>query len=439
MTGSSLKKERSNYSAGFYTIIAVLLGFTVTLAVIRHNLNDVEGTDYTLTFTMQSGVGSLQTGSSITSAGITIGQINSIRIQDGQLKAEIFIKDPYTLYPEAIIYREDSMMGGADSLTISSFGDSGKSPLEDGDVITASPQPATINGLLGDRDASRIDAIQTNADELTKGIREIGRTMRENQDLVMLSEDFRGMMADSSEDIALWKPRLDDIQGRISRFEAQFPALRLEMDTLNEASSTTRQSILELRERIGPESRASLSDAVERLIQDADAVSKKIEDEVLPRVRSIIDQAEFAWSDLQSIEGRLKSMASDARRTLQVAVANSALAAQQLALAQKEIIDSLGIPLIETPSLEDQRLEMRIEILDQWARSATQLRRFLGVLEMYKGDSSNINDDVLLERLIDSLNAALVDFEHAQSKLVSIKGSQKTPTADIDEADVENR
>ena len=439
MTGSSLRKERSNYSAGFYTIIAVLLGFTVTLAIIRHNLDDVEGTDYTLTFTMQSGVGSLQTGSSITAAGITIGQINSVRIQGGQLTAEIFVKDPYTLYPGAIIYREDSMMGGADSLRISDFGDSEKSPLEDGDVITASPQPATIKGLLGDRDASKIEAIQTNADELTKGIREIRTAMRTNQDLVTLGEDFRGLMADSSQDIALWKPRLDDIKGRISRFESQFPALRLEMDMLNETSSTTRKLILDLRESIGPESRAKLSDAVERVIEDADAVSKLIEDEVVPRVRSIIDQAEFAWSDLQSIEGRLRSMAADARRTLQVAVANSALAAQQLALAQKEIIDSLGIPLIETPSLEDQRLEMRIEILDRWARSATQLRRFLAALEMYKGDSPNINDDVLLERLIDSLNAALVDFEHAQSKLVSIKGSQKTPTADIDEADVENR
>ena len=439
MTGSSLKKERSNYRAGFNTIIAAVVGFTVVLGVIRHNLNDVEGTDYTLTFTMRSGVGSLQTGSLIIAAGMTIGQINSVRIENDRLNAEIFVKDPYTLHPGAIIYREDSMMGGADSLRISSFGDSAKPPLADGDVITASPQPATINGLLGDRDASRIDAIQANADELTKGFRQIGRTMRENQDLAMLSEDFRDMMADSSEDLALWKPRLDDVQMRISRFESQFPALKRELDTLNETSNTTRESILELRETIGPERRAMLSDAVDRIIQDADAVSEKIEDEVLPRVRSIIDQAEFAWSDLQSIEGRLKSMAADARRTLQVAVANSALAAQQLALAQKEIIGSLGIPLIETPSLEDQRLEMRIEILDRWARSATQLRRFLGALEMYKGDSPNINDDVLLERLIDSLNAALVDFEHAQSKLVSMNVSKKTPPADIDETDVENR
>ena len=439
MTGSSLKKERSNYRAGLYTITAVLTGFAVTLAIIRHNLDAVPGTDYTLSFTMQAGVGSLQTGSSITAAGMTIGQIKSVSIENDRLNTDIFIKDPYLLYPGAVIYREDSIMGGADSLRIGSFGDSGEPPLADGAVIKAAKQPSTMNGILGDRNASRIEAIQMNSDELMKGFRGIGRTMRSNEDLGMLREDFSGMMAKSSEDIAAWKPRLEDIQRRIARFESQFPTLRLELDRLNETSNTTEESILEVRDTIGPKRREQLAAAVKGTIGDVRNVSRKIEDEVLPRVRSIIDQAQFARDDLRSVEGLLKSMASDARRTLQIAMANSALAAQQLALAQSEIIDSLGIPLIERPSVEDQRLEMRIEILERWARSATQLRRFLGALEMYKVDSPNVDDDALLERLIDSLNAALADFKDAQSRLFSMDSYEMNPPADVDENDVENR
>ena len=61
---------------------------------------------------------------------------------------------------------------------------------------------------------------------------------------------------------------------------------------------------------------------------------------------------------------------------------------------------------------------------------------------MLKRDSETINDDALLERLVDSLRAALVDFEDAQSKLISIDGSTRPAPAEIDETnetDAENR
>ena len=73
MTRSNKKKERSNFKAGLYTIIIILVGFTFTLGIIRRNANAVQGATYTLGFTMSAGVGTLQAGSAITAAGITVG------------------------------------------------------------------------------------------------------------------------------------------------------------------------------------------------------------------------------------------------------------------------------------------------------------------------------------------------------------------------------
>ena len=435
MIRSKPKKERSNFKAGLYTIIVILVGFTFTLGIIRRNANAVQGTQYTLSFTMNAGVGTLQAGSVITAAGIRVGQINSVNIDGETLKAEIFIKDPFNLYPGTVIYRSESLMGGADSLSIDSFGNDAEPKLKKGSEITSAPKPTAIKGMLGDRDASRIKAIQKNTDEMTRGLQQIATSLNGNEALARLNDDLRGMMKQTSEDVEIWAPRLERIQSRIETFQTQFPDMKLELDKLTQTSEVTEQAILELRETFGPERRQQLADAVNQAVKDAREISVRIDTEVVVQIRSIIDQANYAWSDLQSIRGLLQSMASDARRSLQVAVGNSALAAQQLLLAQSEIIGSLGIPLIEKPSLEDQRLGIRLEILQRWTRSAIQLRRFLGALEMLKGNSDNVDDDAMLERLIDSLRAALADFEDAQSKLIEIEGPTERESGQADEID----
>lgn len=445
MTRSKQKKERSNFKAGLYTIIFIVVGFSFTLGIIRRNTNAVKGSQYTLSFTINAGLGTLQAGSVITAAGIMVGQINSVDIEEDTLKAEIFIRDPFTLYPGTVIYRTDSMMGGAASLTIGSFGNDQEPELKNGSKIKSSPKPPPIKGMLGDRDASRIESIQRNTDELTMGMEQITASLNSSGTLAELREDFQGMMTQTSADAEIWVPRLERIQERIEAFQIQFPEMKLGLDELTQTSDLTEEAILELRETYGPERRRALADAVTQALEDSRGISSRIETEVIPQIQSIIDQGTYSWSDLQSVQKQLQSMAANARRSFQVAVANSALAAQQLLLAQSEIIDSLGIPLIEKPSLEDQRLGIRIEILERWTRSAVQLRRFLGALETLKGDSPRVNDDALLERLLDSLRAALADFEDAQTRLIQIAAPTETKlggtdgTDETDETDDQDR
>ena len=442
MTRSIQKKERSNFRAGLLTIIILVVGFSFTLGLIRRNANAVEGARYTLDFTMSDGVGTLQTGSLITAAGITVGQIDSLRIEKDTLKAEIFIKKPFALYPGAEIHRSDSMVGGAASLTISSFGDNSKPELKNGMEILSASKPPAIRGILGAKDASKIVEIQRNTDELTEGMQRISTSLRGENGIASFNEDFQSIMEQTSQDVEIWTPRLERIQNRIEAFQTQLPDMKLELDELTQKTELTEKTILELRETFGPERRRKLVDAVNLALEDAREISTRIDTQVLPQIKSIIDQANYSWSDFQSIQKLVQSMASDARRSLQVAVGNSALAAQQLLLAQSEIIDSLGIPLIEKPSLEDQRLEIKLDILQRWTRSAIQLRRFLGALEMLKGNSDNINDDDLLEHLLDSLRATLAEFEDAQSKLIEIQGSsdgEPGPDDEIDETDDQDR
>jgi len=442
VTRSIQKKERSNFRAGLLTIIILVVGFSFTLGLIRRNANAVEGARYTLDFTMSDGVGTLQTGSLITAAGITVGQIDSLRIEKDTLKAEIFIKKPFALYPGAEIHRSDSMVGGAASLTISSFGDDSKPELKNGMEILSASKPPAIRGILGAKDASKIVEIQRNTDELTEGMQRISTSLRGENGIASFNEDFQSIMEQTSQDVEIWTPRLERIQNRIEAFQTQLPDMKLELDELTQKTELTEKTILELRETFGPERRRKLVDAVNLALEDAREISTRIDTQVLPQIKSIIDQANYSWSDFQSIQKLVQSMASDARRSLQVAVGNSALAAQQLLLAQSEIIDSLGIPLIEKPSLEDQRLEIKLDILQRWTRSAIQLRRFLGALEMLKGNSDNINDDDLLEHLLDSLRATLAEFEDAQSKLIEIQGSsdgEPGPDDEIDETDDQDR
>jgi ABC-type transporter Mla subunit MlaD len=433
-------KERSNFKAGLLTITLVLAGFAIVLGVIRRNASNEKGTNYSVSFTMKDGVGSLQAGSTITAAGIKVGQIKRVSISDGELTAGIFIKSPYNLFPGALIYRTDSLMGGAATLTIGWFGDDTKPEIQEGKRINSAPQPPAINGLLGDKTASRIESIQKNTEELVLGVQQITADLRNNGDLRDLDEDFRGMMNRTSSDMETWEPRLQRIEKRVESFQAQFPSLNQELEQLTEAAQLTEQRIFEFREAVGPKQRKMIMDAVNDSIEEVKKASAKVQEQVIPQIDSIVAKATENWSDLESIEDLLKTMARDARETLQIAVANSALAAQQLVLAQKEIISSLGIPLLEKPSIEDQRLGLRIEILESWARSATQLRRFLQALETIKrsavDDSNTLEDDVLLERVVDSLRAALLDFEEAQSKLISLDARQKDAA---DETDDQNR
>jgi len=425
------KRKRSDFKTGFYTLLIVIVGFTFTLGIIKRKANSVEGSYYRLSFTLRNGVGSLQTGSAITAAGIAVGHIDKVSIKGSQLTANFFIRDPYKIHPGAVIYREDSVMGGGASLTIDSFGDASKPVLKSGALISSAPQPPGINELLGDRDALRIDAIRENTESVGMGMRQIMKDLEADQSIEGLSEDFQGLMTQTSEDIQAWEPRLDKIRSRLESFETRLPDMKKQFEGLTETSDVTEEHILRLRDALGPERRKLLAEAVESVIDDTRKISTRVDEELLPKIRSIIDQATNSWDELESIEGLLKSMAADARRTLQIAVAESALAAQQLVLAEKEIIGSLGIPLIERPSLEDQKLGFRIEILERWAGSAIELRRFLAAIEMLKDDPDDVRDDPLLRRLVDSLNAALLDYEEAQSHLITL-----TPgTDDTDDQD----
>jgi hypothetical protein len=436
VTRTKQKKDRSNFKAGLSTIIAVLVTFTFILTVIKRNARSVKGSTYRLTFTMQAGVGSLEAGSIITAAGIKVGQIKKVTIIKSELFADIFIEDPYNLFPDALIYRSDSIMGGEATLTIGSFGDATQSELAEGHQINSAPQPPAINGILGETGASRIQTIEKNSAQLSRGMRQITADLKKNTDFIDLNQDFQSIMKQTSADAEAWEPQLQRIQQRIEAFQAQFPDMNRDLGRLTETSKLTEERILKLRTAVGPKQREMIMDAVNEMIEDAKMASARVEEHVIPQIELILSKATQSWDDLESIQGLLKAMAANAKKTLQVAVANSALAAQQLVLAQKEIIGSLGIPLLEKPSVEDQRLGLRIEILDAWARSATRLRRFLDGLEAAEKTFDELKDDVLLERLMDSLKAALLDFEEAQSNLISLDGK---PNSTPDEADDQDR
>jgi hypothetical protein len=357
--------------------------------------------NYLVEFSLGMGIEGLQTGSPIRLGGLDVGQVERLSYKEGRLMVDIGLDRTVRLYPGVQIIRVGSIVGGQAMLVITNAGETNAPPMKTGSTVQASPGTGGVENLIGTENASRLAKIQTSLRSAVKGLEAI----RDQAGHVSDDADSLKELANRVEtDAEIWRPKMDQI-------EKHFQSIRLK-------STRIKDGVEPSEEHPEISGWAKLQSTFNKLIAQKEETEKAFDEDVLPKIDKIIATAEAAWDKLLENKGTFEKLASEGRTSLEVFMANSTLSSEQLALAESEILGALGLPLLEQPSAEDDQLLIRQQAMGDWTRAAFRLRTSLEALEsiqIKEGDDAQAT----LARLVDTLHAALADYEEAQVRFFS--------------------
>jgi phospholipid/cholesterol/gamma-HCH transport system substrate-binding protein len=183
---------------GAFTVVMV-----VASVLIYRFITDsgVQGRGYTVWCLMNDAAG-IAKMSQVKMAGIPIGQIKSVRLQEGKARIDVLVDDSVPLYDDATATKQASSLLGEFYLTLTP-GTEGKRQLKDGDRIRIVIEAASTDKIMKDLsaiadDVKKVSAAlartvgtptgETNVKETLQNLKEItdnlNQAVRENKETV---------------------------------------------------------------------------------------------------------------------------------------------------------------------------------------------------------------------------------------------------------------
>ncbi|MFO0570029.1 MAG: MlaD family protein [Polyangiaceae bacterium] len=130
---------------GLFAIVTVVAGFFIFKFVSKRTA----GTDGYVVWALLNDATGVPKNSQVKVAGIPIGQVESIRLQDGKARIDIRIRADVPLYEDAAVAKVSSSLLGEYFLAVAP-GTEGKPQLQNGDRINAVVEAATTDQILKD-------------------------------------------------------------------------------------------------------------------------------------------------------------------------------------------------------------------------------------------------------------------------------------------------
>lgn len=414
---SAPARKRSDYWAGV-VILGVAVLCMLLMARINHNRKDPGNMiEYKVVFDLASGVEGVTPGSLVFYGGIEVGRIEGVSYENGVLTVKTMIQEKFRLHPGATITRSGSLIGGKASFVIESTGDRGASPLADGSSIRASSSKGGASAIVGDRNADRLSRIREAVNRLGDDYGMIESTLTDFQRTRDSVEDFS---AEVNADLEGWDPRLTSIESRFESISPKFSAAGEHLTTMRESAVRFENDWEQLQALFTGERFETLKTDLEQALADYEELSSSFQQSVLPRAESIANGIETLGTQSDTTLAELQRLSGQGRRSMQIFVANSTLAAQELVLAKDEVIGSLGLSLLERPSELDMNLMIRAEALETWARTATRIQLLLGAVESLEIDPSDSETAAeTLDRLREELQRTLDAYLETQKRIFS--------------------
>jgi hypothetical protein len=409
--GINQKRERR---AGVAIILTLLLCLASLLSYSYWRKHSGNTTQYQVVFDIASGVEGLQPGSQVFYGGINIGSVTGVIYKDGEIYVNTSILSEFKLHEGVKIHRQGSLIGGKASFVVSSFGDTTGDPLPSNARIEATPTKRAAGRILGEEDFKRVDNIQSTFDETYTSMKMVAKNARR---LGAAGESFMDFSGEVDIDIVNWNPRLEAIEARLESISSRFDAIRSDAGPLREESQAIGSELRALgdsmTERFDP-----LQKDLEELEDELQILGSRFEDEVLPLARELAARGEKSWTESQESLDRLRALATEGGRSVRTFIANSTLAAQQLKRAESEIIGSLGLDLLQRPTVEDQNRLIREEAMSDWVRTAGRIAMLLELLESIRPEGEKDSEETrLLGRLVTELRATLAEYDAVQAGL----------------------
>ncbi len=155
---------------GLFAIVTVVAGFFIFKFVSKRTA----GTDGYVVWALFNDATGVPKNSQVKVAGIPIGQVESIRLQDGKARIDIRIRADVPLYEDAAVAKVSSSLLGEYFLAVAP-GTEGKPQLQNGDRINAVVEAATTDQIFDNGLHETILAViagsQTIADAIARDYR----------------------------------------------------------------------------------------------------------------------------------------------------------------------------------------------------------------------------------------------------------------------------
>jgi phospholipid/cholesterol/gamma-HCH transport system substrate-binding protein len=262
---------------GAFAIVMVAAGVLIYRFITK---SAVQGEGYTVYCLMDDAAG-IAKRSQVRMAGIPIGEIESIRLENGRARIDITIDDDVALYDDATASRISSSLLGEYYIGVAQ-GTEGKPQLEDGDRIKTVIEAVTTDQLLKDvadiaRDVKKVSASLAESVGSEKGEQNIRVTL---DNLAEITDNLNKIVKENRESI---RNILGNVEGITAR---EGPEIHEILTNVRDASrevkvllaktdDDTQKPSGELRQIIERVNRASSS--LERTMGNLESATDRIE------------------------------------------------------------------------------------------------------------------------------------------------------------------
>ena len=420
MTSQS-QKQRSDYVAGI-CLTALLVG-AMGLIVFIMSVRSAQpsGPEYIISVPTEMGVAGIDSSSNLIYGGLVVGQVTNVNFEDNQMLVKVSLNRRLNLQKSVRIIKEDSLLGGTTNLVILDSGtDAAKTgkQLTSGEVIPITKAASGLAGILGSKEAKSIDSITDNIEQSADGLRGIVESIRSNEDISSIQDNYEALTASLQNDLPRWESSYESILERVDRIQARGDVWYDQIDQVTASADSADRAFSEITVHFREEQLEKLDARIRELVSATRAAADDFEAMVIPRVEVLTSMAEKSYDDFLALYGQMKDLAKDVTSSVDYALAQTTLASQQLTLTIDEVIAEVGIPLLQRPSQEQIELMSQYGAMNEWTRSAVQMKEILETIEHMPKlkNAGNIQEQATMARLIDLLRASLADYEAAQSK-----------------------
>ena len=442
------ERRRNNVKVGVFVTIALALAVAIIIALTDISSALTRTTrQYTISFTVASGVSNLKPGAEVRVGGYPMGAVRAVRPDTAtqpfsRILVDFDLDDAVTLYDNAMVLLSTPLLGAEAWLDCYSVGDpaTGGAPLAEGGTIVAIESVGLLTTLLGPANASRAGAIVEgvqetvrHAESLTGRLDDAATTLQEQGLLNAALGSARQPQADaivSNLDATLSNARsiTDDVRAISTQVRTErWPQWAERIDALLTWTETAMEEFdtaLEAGRLLFDDSRAVINDNrgdIDRAIENTASFTERLNTELADKAVAVLERADAGLEEATALMRRLETDYEGWSTDVGEALADASLASQQLKLAMIEVRRSPW-KVLYRPTQDELEHELLYEATRSFAVAAADMKAASAsvsrILEQF-GDRLG-DDPALRERVTRSLLDPLERYEKAQQQLFDV-------------------
>ena len=454
---SARERQRNNVLTGTF-VLGSLVGIVIIVVTLSGVWTDLTRAtrDHTVVFAVQDGVANLRKGAPVRVGGVEMGRVSRVRPRypaDGSplealevdfridhrvtlfsnadmgIRAPLLGTDPWieitsvgwkderlngtpsevTVNPPVLQAAEagamlDTMLGAATAESFRTIVGRLQSELEDGDTLLAA--------IIGAEAMSRLMSLLDESGDVMVNARDLSAWM------AGLPEEYQLRVVPILEDTAASAQSVRQVTGALS--DEQWPRWSSQVDMLlvdlNRGVEEGALLVEEARSTI-----AEVRPTVVSVVEGADSVVQRLNDETVGRLNAALDQLAEAVDVTETVVARIGADYPQWSSYVGETLSRLSLAAQQTQLASIEIRRSPW-KVLYRPGPKELEHELLYEAARSFALAAGDLRAAGGAVQRLMdmhGEALSADPD-LVKRLTDYLGGPLDRYEGAQRALFDL-------------------